>query len=183
MSQQDITGKSQADRASAGRGIVLYRLSDAWQSYCQAIKVQISDVEVLAAQGEILEAFPLLSKRLAGIDRRATAVVRPASAPFVRLVPVATSGPSAELSPATQDAAAALSSQSTVNGVPTAGLARAAGGLALRGQSVSASKTGRRFRPLVRSRFSLASSVRASRISMQFFVLKQVCGGTSDAAS
>ncbi|EED67939.1 hypothetical protein CtesDRAFT_PD2885 [Comamonas testosteroni KF-1] len=180
MSQQDITGKSQADRALSGRGLVLYRLSDTWQDYCQALKVQVSDVEALAAQGEILEAFPLLSKRLAGIDRRATAAVRPASAPFVRLEPVATSGPSAELSPATQGAGAALSSQSTANGVPIAGLARAAGGLALHGQSVSASKTGRRFRPLVRSRFSLVSSVRASRISMQFFVLNHVLGGASN---
>ena len=180
MSQQDITGKSQGDRALAGRGLVLYRLSDAWQGYCQALKVQVSDVEVLAAQGEILEAFPLLSKRLAGIDRRATAAVRPASAPFVRLAPVATSGPSAELSPATQGAAAALSFPSTASGVPTAGLVGAAGGLALRGQSVSASKTGRRFRPLVRSRFSLVSSVLASRISMQFFVLNSVLGGASN---
>lgn len=180
MSLQDITGKPEVNLSSSFKAPVLYRLSDAWQGYCQALKVQVSDVEVLAAQGEILEAFPLLSKRLTGIDRRATAAVRPASAPFVRLEPVATSGPSAELSPATQGEAAALSSQSTASGVPTAGLARAAGGLALRGQSVSASKTGRRFRPLVRSRFSLVSSVRASRISMQFFVLNHVLGGASN---
>ena len=105
MSLQDITGKPEVNLSSSFKAPVLYRLSDAWQGYCQALKVQVSDVEVLAAQGEILEAFPLLSKRLAGIDRRATAVVRPASAPFVRLVPVATSGPSAELSPTTKDAA------------------------------------------------------------------------------
>jgi hypothetical protein len=38
---------------------VLYRLSDAWQDYCQAPKVQVSDVEVLAAQVKFWRRFPI----------------------------------------------------------------------------------------------------------------------------
>ena len=183
MSLQDITGKPEVNLSSSCKAPVLYRLSDAWQDYCQALKVQVSDVEALAAQGEILEAFPLLSKRLAGIDRRATAVVRPASAPFVRLVPVATSGPSAELSPAMRGAAAAAPAQSAPSDVPTAALAGAAGAVALRALPVSQAGKSRRFRALVRSRFVLVPSVDAPRISMRIFVLKQVSGGSSNATA
>lgn len=177
MSLQDITGKPEGELTTSVKATVLYSLSDAWLAYCQALKVQVSDVQALAAQGGILEAFPLLSERLAGIDIHATAPLRPASAPFVRVAPVATSGSSAERLPVTLDEAAALSSLLAASGVPTADLAKAAGGLALRGQSVSVSRTGRRFRPLVRSRLLLARSFKAPSVSMQIFVLNRVLGG------
>ena len=161
----------------------LYSLSHEWLAYCQALTVQVSDVQELAAQGSVVEAFRHLSEHLAGIDRRATPAVRPASAPFVLVAPVATSGPSAEPSPATLGAAAALSSQSVASGVPTAALAGAAGAAARRALPVSPAGKSRRFRALVRSRLVLVPSVDAPRISKRIFVLKTVLGGSSNATA
>ena len=150
---------------------VFYRLSDAWLAYCQALKVQVSDVLELAGQGSLVEAYRHLSERLAGTGTDASRTARPQGAPFVVVAPVPTSAQGAAPLTVGQAEASGAPAQSTASGVPTAGFALAAGGLALRGQSVSASKTGRRFRPLVRSSSLLARSFKAPSISMQIFVL------------
>ena len=183
MSLQDITGKREGELTTSVNATVLYSLSHEWLAYCQALTVQVSDVQELAAQGSVVEAFRHLSERLAGIDRRATAAVRPAGAPFVLVVPVATSGPSAELSPAMRGAAAAAPAQSAPSDVPTAALAGAAGAAEQRALPVSPAGKSRGFRALVRSRFVLVPSVDAPRISMRIFVLKQVSGGSSNATA
>ena len=158
----------------------IYSLSDAWHAYCQALTVLVSDVQELAAQGAVVEAYLRLSERLTGTSIDASRFVRPATAPFVRVAPGATSGQGAAPLTTALAGASDAPAQSAASGVPTVGLAGAAGGLALRGQSVSASKTVRRFRPLVRSRLLLARSFKAPSVSMQIFVLNRVLGGTSN---
>ena len=148
----------------------LYSLSNAWLAYCQALKVQVSDVLELAAQGSVVEAYRLLQERLAGTGTGAIGVARPQGAPFAPAFPVATSGQDAGPQPAMQDAATGVPAPSAPNGVPTAGFAAAAGAAVLRGQSVSASKTVRRFRPLVRSQMLMVRSLSAPHVSMQVFV-------------
>lgn len=155
MSQHIITGKQGANMLKGVPDPVRYRLSGAWITYCQALKVQVSDVEELAAQGEILEAFPLLSIRLAGTGTGATAAARPASAPFVRVAPVATSGLTAGLLPAMQGGEAALPFQSAASDAPTTGLEAVAPSLVLRDRPAYAAKKFRRFRPLVPPRVVL----------------------------
>ena len=111
----------------------LYRLSDSWLAYCQALTVPVADVQELAAQGSVVEAYRRLSERLAGTGTGANHAERPQAAPFVRVAPVATSGQAVGLQTATLLAAVAASSQSAASGVPIAGLAGAAGAVALRG--------------------------------------------------
>lgn len=159
---------------------ILYSLSDAWLAYCQALKVQVSDVLELAAQGSVVEAYRHLSERLAGTGIDASRTARPQGAPFVVVAPAPTSAQGAAPLTAALTSASGALAQSAASGVPTTGFAVAAGGLALRGQSVSASKTGRRFRPLVRSSSLLARSVKAPSVSMQIFVLNRILGGTSN---
>lgn len=161
----------------------LYSLSNAWLAYCQALTVQVSDVQELAAQGSVVEAYRRLSERLAGTGTGASRAVRPQAAPFARVAPVARSGQAVGRQTAGLLAAVAASSQSAASGVPTAGLAGAAGAVALRALPVSQAGKSRRFRPLVRSRLLLVPSVDAPRISIRIFVLKTVQGGSSNAAA
>lgn len=161
----------------------LYSLSHEWLAYCKALTVQVLDVQELAAQGSVVEAYRRLSERLAGTGTGASHAARPQAEPFVRVAPVATSGQAVGQQTAKLLAAVAASSQSAASGAPTAGLEGAAGAAALRALPVSQVRKSRRFRPLIRSRLLLVPSFNAPRISIQIFVLKPVWGGPSNATA
>ena len=180
MSQQDITGKFRPDLGSATKGVVLYRLSDAWLAYCQTLTLQVADVQELAAQGAVVGAYLRLSERLAGTGTGATAAAQLQGAPFVRVAPVATSAPAAGLLQAALLGAVAASSRSVASGAPTADLEAVAVAFALRALPVSQARKSLRFRPLVRSRLLLVPSVNVPLTSMQIFVLNKARGGTSN---
>lgn len=159
----------------------LYRLSDSWLAYCQALTVPVADVQELAAQGSVVEAFRHLSEHLAGKGTGAIGAQRPLTPPFVPAAQVGASVPAAELSPATPSGAIASPSPLTASGAPIADFEAAVVAYVLRALPLSQAGKSRRFRPLVRSRLLLVPSVGVPRTSMQIFVLNQALGGTSNA--
>lgn len=160
-----------------------FRLSAAWVAYCHVLKVPVSAVQALAGQGQILEAYHRLQRRLADLGTGATTVARPQSAPFELVGATGPSAAGAEQQPAVQDEAAGAPALSAPSGAPIADRATAAAALALLGVPAFPAKKVRRFRPLVRSRLLVAASVRAPRISVQVFVWNPVLGGPSNAAT
>lgn len=183
MSLQDITGKPEGELTTSVKAAVRFSLSNAWLAYCQALNLDIADVQALAAQGSVVAAHHRLLRLIAGTGTGASRPTQPLSRPFAcgpQQLPVDQGDAQCPVLP---DAVVAAPTLSAASGVPTAGLAATASAAALRALPVSPAGKSRRFRPLVRSRLLLVPSLSAPRISMQFFVLKQVCGGTSNAAA
>lgn len=180
MSLQDITGKPSSEVITPVKASPLYRLSDAWLAYCQALNLDTADVQAQAAQGSVVEAHHLLLRLIAGTGTGASRPTQPLSAPFVSAPQPWRSGQGGAQCPVLPGAVAAALAQLAASGVPTADLVGAAGAAALRALPVSQAGKSRRFRPLVRSRLLLVPSFNAPRISMQVFVLNRILGGTSN---
>ena len=158
----------------------LYCLSEAWSARCQALSLNVSDVEALAAQGSVVEAHRHLLRLIAGTGIGASQTTHLWTAPFVCGPRPLPSGQGAGLCQERPGAAADAPTRSAPNDVPTAGLAAAAGVAVQRGQLVSPAGKFRRFRPLVRPRLLMARSVSVPRISMQVFVWNAAAGGASN---
>lgn len=152
MSQHIITGKQGAKSVAGVTAPVLYRLSDVWQSYCQALNLEVSGVEALAAQGSVVEAHHRLRRLIAGTDTGASQTTQPLTAPFVSVPQPWQFGQGGAQHHAQRGAAAGAPARSAASGVPTAGLAAAAGALARRGRQVFVVTKYQRFRPLVPSK-------------------------------
>ena len=106
--------------------IVTYRLAKEWVAHCQVFKVPVLDVQALAAQGRVLEAYRLLQERLTEKDKCAIRSARPQGAPFAVEI-LATSGRGVEPLTALQIWASGAPVQSIANDVPTPGRASLAG--------------------------------------------------------
>lgn len=98
--------------------IVTYRLAEEWATHCQAFKVLVLDVQALAAQGKVLEAYRLLQERLTEKDKCAIRSARPQGAPFAVEI-LATSGPGVEPLKAQQIGASDALARSRASDAPT----------------------------------------------------------------
>ena len=154
-----------------------YGLTAPWLAHCEALKVAVSDVQALAGQRQILEAYLLLQERLAGTGTGATRLWFPAGAPFARLAAAETSDPAAGPLPALQGAAAGEPALSVPSDAPTVGAAGVASALAQRGRPALVVV---KCRPLVVSLVG-AAIVQRQAFSKQVFVWKAYAGGASNA--
>lgn len=158
--------------------IFTYRLAEEWATHCRAFKVPVLDVQALAAQGKVLEAYRLLQERLTEKDKCATRSARPQGAPFVVEI-LATSGQGAEPQKAPQIWASGELSQSKANDAPTAAGASFAHVGQRRGRLVFVVVSNRRSLPLKSFKVGVAIVQRVA-VSEQVFVRTSAGGGASN---
>ena len=151
------------------KSTIAFGLQPQWLAYCARLKAEVSDVEALAGQGRILEAYRLLQERLAGTDTGATGLLRPAVAPFVLLATPAVIGLAAALQTAASGVAAAGPALLTASAVPTNGFAAFAYAAQQRGLPVFVAVSSQ---PSLSSKFR-AAIVKRRAVSKQVFVWKR----------